>query len=230
MKDRRIILIAGCLYNPHCRVHVLGKNFPLAHELGAYLTNHQVGVIAYHCPEFTLGGFNRNPQGRIQYDNMFFRAHCQDILKIPMQMIQEFINNKYRLVAVIGLQNSPSCCVNWKAHKTNKRNEESWMECTSCEQVDIKTGVMMEEIQSQLNSMKVNTTYIEFPLSSPIGSSEHKDFWYDLRRAIEPANPYLTYENAEEFRATFFKTNHRNDPNVEFKEMRKSKLRKNSSK
>ena len=36
-KDKKIILVAQCLINPYCRVHVLGQNFPLSHELMDYL-------------------------------------------------------------------------------------------------------------------------------------------------------------------------------------------------
>jgi len=35
-KDRKIILIAQFLVNPYCRVHILGQNFPLSHELMNY--------------------------------------------------------------------------------------------------------------------------------------------------------------------------------------------------
>jgi len=36
-KDRKIVLIAQCLVNPYCRVHILGQNFPLSKELTNYL-------------------------------------------------------------------------------------------------------------------------------------------------------------------------------------------------
>ena len=50
-KDKRIILIAQCLVNPYCRVHILGQNFPLSQELMNYLMERHVGIIQYLCPE-----------------------------------------------------------------------------------------------------------------------------------------------------------------------------------
>jgi hypothetical protein len=44
-KDRKIILIAQCLVNPYCRVHILGQNFPLSHELMDYLMVKRIGTI-----------------------------------------------------------------------------------------------------------------------------------------------------------------------------------------
>ncbi|MGL5977896.1 MAG: hypothetical protein ACRCZJ_02780 [Erysipelotrichaceae bacterium] len=219
-KDKKIIVVAGCLLNPHCRVHVLGKNFPLAHEFSAYLMNHQVGMIPYQCPEFTLGGLNRNPQGMVQYDNMFFRKHCEETFAIPLLMIKEFINNGYRLCAVVGLQNSPSCGVMWKKHKFNKYGEESWMETGEDDKAG-NSGIMMQEIKQKLHAMGLHdVAYIEYPQSSPQGSKEHRDFWYQVRRAVEPRNPYLTPENAEDFRAYFLATTHRNEPELPYVDMK----------
>ena len=70
-KDKKIILVAQCLINPYCRVHVLGQNFPLSHELMDYLMRLRVGIVQYPCPETTAMGLKRNPQGRQQYDNIF---------------------------------------------------------------------------------------------------------------------------------------------------------------
>ena len=72
-KDRKIILIAQCLVNPYCQVHILGQNFPLSHELMDYLMEKRVRIIQYPCPETTAMDIKRNPQGRQQYDNIFFR-------------------------------------------------------------------------------------------------------------------------------------------------------------
>ena len=112
-KDRKVVLIAQCLINPYCRVHVLGQNFPLTHELMNFLIERKVGIIQYPCPETTAMGLMRNPQGRQQYDNIFFRQHCKELLRIPLLMVSEFIKNNYRLLCYIGLANSPTCGIHW---------------------------------------------------------------------------------------------------------------------
>ena len=123
-ENKKIILVAQCLINPYCRVHVLGQNFPLSHELMDYLMKLRVGIIQYACPETTAMGLQRNPQGRQQYDNMFFRNHCKELLQPPFLMVEEFLRNGYRLVAYIGLYNSPTCGIHWGKQKVNSYHTE----------------------------------------------------------------------------------------------------------
>ena len=124
-KERRVILICQCLVNPYCRVHILGQNFPLSLEVTGYLLRKNVGIIQYPCPETTAMGLMRNPQGRQQYDNIFFRNHCKELLQVPMLMVREFLKNRYRLCCFIGLENSPTCGIHWGRHKVNRYGTES---------------------------------------------------------------------------------------------------------
>jgi predicted secreted protein len=86
-KDKKIILIAQCLINPYCRVHILGQNFPLTIEVSNYLLRRNVGIIQYPCPETTAMGLMRNPQGRQQYDNRSTRkAEKPDVLSFDLSV------------------------------------------------------------------------------------------------------------------------------------------------
>jgi len=81
-------MIAQCLVNPDCLVHILGQNFPLSRQIVDYLMENKVGIIQYLCPEATALGLMRNPLGRQQYDSIFFRDHCKDLLKTPLLMVR----------------------------------------------------------------------------------------------------------------------------------------------
>jgi predicted secreted protein len=186
-KDRRIILISQCLVNPYCRVHLLGQNFSLSHELMDYLMSKRVGVIQYPCPETTAMGLQRNPQGRQQYDNIFFREHCKELLKIPMLMVREFIENKYRLVCFIGLENSPTCGIHWGRHKVNRYQTESPVPVESPDPDDpVLMGIMAEILSEELAQEKLRVPFLEFPTQEPPGSEKRQKFWEDLKRAVEP--------------------------------------------
>lgn len=185
-KDKRIILIAQCLVNPYCRVHILGQNFDLSRELVDYLMQKKVGIIQYPCPETTAMGLMRNPQGRQQYDNIFFRDHCKELLKIPMLMVREFIKNGYRLTCFIGLENSPTCGVKWGKHKINKYQTESPNPVDSPEaQGSVLKGIMVEILSEELAKDKIEVPLLEFPTQSLPGSEKRKAFWGDLNKAIE---------------------------------------------
>ena len=186
-KDRKIILIAQCLVNPYCRVHILGQNFPLSHELMNYLMDKRVGIVQYPCPETTAMGLKRNPQGRQQYDNIFFRNHCKELLKIPMLMVREFIQSKYRLVGYIGLENSPTCGIHWGKHKMNKYNTESPNPIEHPKPNEpVLMGIMAEILSEELHKEGVNAPFFEFPVKSFPESEKRKTFWIELIRNVEP--------------------------------------------
>jgi predicted secreted protein len=186
-KDKRVILIAQCLINPYCRVHILGQNFPLSHRLTDYLMSKRVGIIQYPCPETTAMGLKRNPQGRQQYDNIFFRNHCKELLKVPLLMVKEFIRNGYRLSCFIGLENSPSCGIHWGKHKVNRYGTESPNPAEGEE--DSKAGlmgIMAEILSEEFLSQGIEVPFLEFPVKSMEGSKEREVFWNALFKAVEP--------------------------------------------
>jgi predicted secreted protein len=186
-KDRRIILICQCLVNPYCRVHILGQNFPLSLEVTDYLLRKNVGIIQYPCPETTAMGLMRNPQGRQQYDNIFFRNHCKELLKIPMLMVREFLKNHYRLCCFIGLENSPTCGINWGRHKVNRYGTESPNpEDTPGMDAPVLMGIMAEILAEELDNEGITLPFLELPALSDPTSEKRQQFWKDLEHAIFP--------------------------------------------
>lgn len=186
-KDRKIILIAQCLVNPYCRVHILGQNFPLSHELMDYLMQKKVGIIQYPCPETTAMGLKRNPQGRQQYDNIFFRNHCKELLKVPMLMVREFIHSNYRFIGYIGLENSPTCGIHWGKHKINRYNTESPNPIDNPEPGEpVLMGIMAEILSEELHKEGVNAPFFELPVKEPPDSEKRKEFWEKLIKEVEP--------------------------------------------
>jgi predicted secreted protein len=189
-RNKQVILIAQCLINPYCRVHILGQNFPLSHELTNFLMEKRIGIIQYPCPETTAMGLMRNPQGRQQYDNVFFRNHCKELLRIPMLMVREFLKNKYHLVCYIGLENSPTCGIHWGKHKINKYQTESPNPVDNPEPHDpVLMGIMAEILSEEFGAGKINVPFLEFPTKSQPDSRERKKFWVDLENAIMAAHP-----------------------------------------
>ncbi len=181
-------MIAQCLVNPYCRVHLLGQNFPLSHELMNYLMQQRVGIVQYPCPETTAMGLMRNPQGRQQYDNIFFRQHCKELLKVPMLMVREFIKNKYRLTCFIGLENSPTCGIHWGKHKVNKYMTESPNPLEDADPGDpVLMGIMAEILSEELLADGITVPFLEFPTKETVGSPKRNQFWKDLERAVSPS-------------------------------------------
>ncbi len=193
-KDKKIILVAQCLINPYCRVHLLGQNFPLSHELVNYFMERRVGIIQYPCPETTAMGLQRNPQGRQQYDNIFFRNHCKELLQTPFLMVEEFLKNGYRLVGYIGLRNSPTCGIHWGKHKVNRYNTESPVPVENPEPEEpLLMGIMAEILSEKFHALNMEVPFLELPIQQPEDSKPRATFWLDLKRLVEPRNAkYMT--------------------------------------
>jgi len=184
-KDRKIVLICQCLLNPYCRVHILGQNFPLSLELATFLMSRNVGIIQYLCPETTALGLMRNPQGRQQYDSVFFRDHCKELLKTPLLMVREFLKNKYRLCCFIGLENSPTCGIHWGKHKVNRYGTESSNPMDQPGKDDpVLMGIMAEILSDELAKDNIHVPFLEFPALSEPASEKRAVFWEDLETSL----------------------------------------------
>ncbi|MGC9323401.1 MAG: hypothetical protein ACP5G0_01510 [Desulfomonilia bacterium] len=189
-KNKRIVLICQCLVNPYCRVHILGQNFPLSLELMNYLLRKNIGIIQYSCPETTAMGLMRNPQGRQQYDNIFFRDHCKELLKVPLLMVKEFIKNRYTLSCFIGLENSPTCGIHWGKHKVNKYGTESPNpEDRPGKDDPVLMGIMAEILSEEFLREGIDVPFLEFPALSDPTSEKRARFWEDLEAALSPVPP-----------------------------------------
>ena len=146
-----------------------------------------VGIIQYLCPETSAMGLMRNPQGRQQYDNIFFRNHCKELLKTPMLMVKEFIKNNYRLTCFLGLENSPTCGIHWGKHKVNRYQTESPNMVDNPDPSDpALAGIMAEILSEELVKENIKVPFLEFPALSPTDSENRKKFWEDLKRTVEP--------------------------------------------
>lgn len=124
-KPRYFIIVSHCLLNPSTRVHLLGKRFKIIRKVVDFFLSKNVSIIQLPCPEFTAMGYMRNPQGRMQYDNVFFRKHCRKELESYVDMICELKNNRNTPLCYIGVQGSPNCSIYWGKHKLNKYKTES---------------------------------------------------------------------------------------------------------
>ena len=87
-KHRYFIIVSHCLLNPATRVHLLGRRYIFAEKVCDFFLHKHISIIQLPCPEFTAMGYWRNPQGRQQYNNVFFRKHCRAEL-------ENYINSKF---------------------------------------------------------------------------------------------------------------------------------------
>lgn len=190
-KKRYFVLVSHCLLNPSTRVHLLGKRFDISKMVSEYFLDKSISIIQLPCPEFTAMGYWRNPQGRDQYDNIFFKKHCRLELTNYVDMVCELRNNSNTPLCFIGIQGSPTCSISWGKHKTNKYEMESMVEDTNSPQVPGVYGVMTAVLDDMLKENGIDIPYFEAPIKANKESDLASKFISDLDELLSNPEDYL---------------------------------------
>ncbi|TCT12265.1 putative secreted protein [Natranaerovirga pectinivora] len=184
-KQRRFVLLSHCLLNPHCRVHILGKNFYLPKKICSYFLEKNIAIIQLPCPEFMVMGYIRNPQGREQYNNVMFKTNCVNLINKDLLMVKELVENKHDLLAFLGVQGSPTCSVYWGKHKENKYHTESIIESDNTPlNYPKQLGILSEILAEELEKINIEIPFIEVPIREDLSSPKISDFWNEIDNII----------------------------------------------
>ena len=86
------------------------------------LINNNINIIQMPCAESSFNdNLIRKPAGLSKYDNDEFNNHCDTLAEYTANQIKNVINSGYKVIAILGIEQSPSCCVNYIY--TNHGNE-----------------------------------------------------------------------------------------------------------
>ena len=198
-KKRFFALVSHCLLNPATRVHLLGRRYEVADQISHYLLSRSISIIQLPCPEFTAMGYWRNPQGRQQYDNVFFRKHCRRELESYVDMVCELVKNDNTPLCYIGVQGSPTCSIRWGKHKTNKYKTESIHEDPNASKdTPSLYGVMTEVLDEMLKGYSIDMPFVEAPIKESLKSEATEAFFDRLDELVGIPKAYISKENREE--------------------------------
>ena len=78
------------------------------------LIDNDVNIIQMPCSESTFNNnLIRKPMGISKYDTEKFNNHCETLAQNVAEQIETIIKAGYEVVAIMGIEQSPSCCVNY---------------------------------------------------------------------------------------------------------------------
>lgn len=87
---------------------------PIANEL----LKHDINIIQMPCPESQFKGYSnglqRLPKGYKEYNTPEFKTLCKTLADSTLEMIQGIISANYEIIAILGIEMSPSCAVNYQ--------------------------------------------------------------------------------------------------------------------
>lgn len=149
-----MVVISHCLLNVNAKIEGLDPFTAMYDDLVTFLKEHDIGIIQLPCPETYYAGMKRWGMVKEQYDNPHYRDVCRTLLEPTLTQIKAYHQAGYRILAVIGVDGSPSCGVNftctgkgWKGSLAAVDDLEALV--ASETRLDEK-GVWMEELEKLL--------------------------------------------------------------------------------
>lgn len=78
------------------------------------LIDNEINIIQMPCIESLYNNsLIREPKGLSKYDTIEFNNHCNALATKVYGEIKNIINSGYEVIAILGIEHSPSCCVNY---------------------------------------------------------------------------------------------------------------------
>ena len=105
------------------------------------LLDHDINIIQMPCAEAQFhDSLIRAPKGITKYDTIEFNQHCENLSNQVAKQIRDLISSDYEVVAILGIEQSPSCCVNYIY--TNKGMEK-------------RRGLFMQKLYEKIEDLNI---------------------------------------------------------------------------
>ncbi len=78
------------------------------------LLDNDINIIQMPCAEAEFkNSLIREPKGISKYDIEEYNKHCEELAHKVSNQIRNIISSNYEVIAILGIEQSPSCCVNY---------------------------------------------------------------------------------------------------------------------
>nr|WP_312578116.1 CD3072 family TudS-related putative desulfidase [Sedimentibacter sp.] len=174
-RNKKIVLVAHCILNINAKVYGIATEPAGCRQIVSALLDNGYGIIQLPCVEQSCFGIKRWGQVKDQMNFPGFRSKCYDLLKPIIEQILDFYYNGYEISAVIGLDGSPACGVNytctgnWGGEIGEGYDLQSKI-CTLNKLTEY--GVMMEVLAEMLDKSGIDTKFLSVDESNPEASSQ----------------------------------------------------------
>lgn len=174
---KKIILVSHCILNTASKVVMynqeeMDSEEQLRKQFLKKAIDNDIHIIQLPCPEFTLYGANRWGHVSNQFDNVFYRKHCRNILLPVMEQLKEYLahEDRFEILGIVGIDGSPSCgvdytCVaDWYGSFESRPNlQETLNQC----RLEKKPGVLMEVLMEMLREEGMEDKVVITSLFAP---------------------------------------------------------------
>ncbi|MCC0680752.1 MULTISPECIES: CD3072 family TudS-related putative desulfidase [unclassified Clostridioides] len=164
-RNREIVVVCHCILNCNSKVEGLSE-FKGAQSITIDLINNGYGIIQLPCPEMILYGINGWGHVKEQFDNLFFREQCRQMLIPYIRQFDEYLKNNYNIKSIIAVDGSPSCGYNKTCSSKNWFGELSGCKDLMNKINDIQMveekGIFIDELEKLLNEYNLEIPIVGF--------------------------------------------------------------------
>ncbi len=111
LRSGKLVILAHCLLNPNTKVLGLARRSSALWPMLKVLEEHDCSIFQLPCPELSYYGYNRFWATVEQLDTPGFRRHCRRLAELALDSLVELARNGIELLALVGVEGSPSCAV-----------------------------------------------------------------------------------------------------------------------
>ena len=199
VRSGKVIFVSHCLLNQNSKVFGIAYRPAAINEVVEYFLKNNIGIFQMPCPEASYWGLRRWAMLREQYDVPRFRDYCKNLAHEIANQIVEYLRNGYTVIAVVGMDGSPVCGVNW----TNTYVGGQWggfiteetFERPPKQKVTKGRGVFMDELYKELRERNVKIPFIGYPEMKGLGtvSGFLEELDKSTKKALKEKPKFLEY-------------------------------------
>ena len=159
-RSGRIVVVSHCILNVHSLEDGLAEFPGFEEDVLRLIMKYKVGVFQLPCPEMMISHISRLPLPKDSYDNPIIREKYNKLARDIANLLKQFVDKGYRILAIIGAEASPTCGISivgrWKDPVKKGRFPD-----------DVEfvpgMGVFMEELRKELDRLSINVKWIGLP-------------------------------------------------------------------
>ncbi|RJS91011.1 DUF523 domain-containing protein [Candidatus Bathyarchaeota archaeon] len=170
-RSRRIVIVSHCILNQNAKLEGIASWRGLIEPVVEVLWKSGVGIIQMPCPEMLYEGIRRFDKSVEQYSCPAFRKLCERIAEDVVDQVEDYLDNGYKVLAILAIDGSPSCGYNLTQSAPEWRGLVAGRNLKKVRYIKGR-GVFMEILEKKLSEKGIQIPFLGIPEIPELGSME----------------------------------------------------------
>jgi len=170
-RSRKIVVVSHCVLNQNAKLEGIAGWAGSIEPLVEVLWRSGVGIVQMPCPEMLYEGIRRFDKSVEQYRCPAFCKLCEKIAEDVIDQVENYLNNGYKVLAILAIDGSPSCGYNLTQSAPEWRGLVAGRNLKKVRYIKEK-GVFMEILEKKLSEKGIQVPFLGIPEIPELGSME----------------------------------------------------------